>query len=272
MHGTSVESGNHTIVLSQLLRSEVARRAVWSVEVGHGAQFFRRNVKHGLGVRPGLVAPSIFRQRHLLLYINKMAAKSRNKKASSNTLMWIGIITAVVIIAALLIILFRSRPKVCNISKLLNSKFKDKKSNCTDKLDANKSCAIECGGDGNRKVNVSCNEKGKRTLSGGCNPADMVLNFVHHLACSNKSTKLCSIIEYLQNNDVISEVQKIKPENVALLLKTIGICPGNNSKLTASLTTLFTDIKAAATGGLNDQAKKDLMNSVADAAAACSTS
>ena len=133
--------------------------------------------------------------------------------------MWIGIITAVVIIAALLIILYRSRPKVCNISKLLNNKFKDKKSNCTDKLDANKSCAIECGGDGNRKVNVSCNEKGKRTLSGGCNPTDMVLNFVHHLACSKKSTKLCSMIEYLQNHDVISEVQKIKPKNVALLLK-----------------------------------------------------
>ena len=182
--------------------------------------------------------------------------------------MWGTIILSVILLIVVLVIIYKKLepPKSCNISTFLrNQKNNVASTNCENKLKSGDTCDITCNN--NKTITVECNENGKTLKTGGCTTVDSVINMVHRMACAKKSTKLCKVLEFLQNQNVFMQIQTMEPENIVdpivNTLVTLGIldeyCKNN---FNTPLVELLTYIKNVAISKKNTTNLKDIVKRV----------
>ena len=174
------------------------------------------------------------------------------------------ILSVILLIAVLVIIYKKLEPqKSCNISTFLqNQKSNGATTTCENKLKSGDSCDITCKN--NEKITVECNEDGKTLKSGGCTTVDRVINTVHRMACAKNSTKLCKVLEFLQNQNVFVRIQNMDPDNIVGTLDTFGIidkyCKTKDFK--TNLKNLLIYIQNVAKGDKNTTDLKDIVTNV----------
>lgn len=132
--------------------------------------------------------------------------------------MWGTIVLGVILLIVVLVIIYKKLepPKSCNISTFLrNQKNNGASTNCENKLKSGESCEVTCKKEeGETTITVECNENGKTLKTGGCTTVDSVINTVHRMACAKNSTKLCKVLEFLQNQNVFVRIQNMNPQKV----------------------------------------------------------
>jgi RecJ-like exonuclease len=149
-------------------------------------------------------------------------------------------------------------PKSCNISTFLrNQKTNGASTNCENKLKSGESCEVTCNKEeGETTITVECNENGKTLKTGGCTTVDSVINMVHRMACAKNSTKLCQVLELLQNQNVVMRIQNMEPEKVVDTivdpLVSFGIIDKSCNTFKKNLIDLLTYIQNVAKGNNNE--------------------
>ncbi len=190
-----------------------------------------------------------------------MAKSRKNQRAW----MWGTIILSVILLIVVLVIIYKKLEpsKSCNISTFLqNQKSNGATTTCENKLKSGHSCDITCKN--NEKITVECNEDGKTLKSGGCTTVDRVINTVHRMACAKKSTKLCKVLEFLQNQNVFVRIKNMNTEKVVNTLGTFGIIDKycKNKDFKTNLTDLLNYIKNVADDNKNNTDLKTIVTKV----------
>lgn len=193
-----------------------------------------------------------------------MAKSRKNQRAW----MWGTIVLGVILLIVVLVIIYKKLepPKSCNISTFLrNQKNNVASTTCENKLKSGESCEVTCKKEG-ETITVECNENGKTLKTGGCTTVDSVINTVHRMACAKNSTKLCKVLEFLQNQNVFVRIQNMKPEKVVNTLDPILHKYCKNKDFKTNLTELLTYIKNVANSTKN---KTDLTTIVKNVITSC---
>ena len=191
-----------------------------------------------------------------------MAKSRKNQRAW----MWGTIILSVILLIVVLVIIYKKLepPKSCNISTFLrNQKNNVASTNCENKLKSGDTCDITCNN--NKTITVECNENGKTLKTGGCTTVDSVINMVHRMACSKNSTKLCKVLEFLQNQNVFVRIQNMSPAKIVDTLGAFGILDKyckHTDAFKANLIELLTYIKNVANSTKNKTDLKDIVTKV----------
>lgn len=186
--------------------------------------------------------------------------------------MWGTIILSVILLIVVLVIIYKKLepPKSCNISTFLrNQKNNVASTNCENKLKSGDTCDITCNN--NKTITVECNENGKTLKTGGCTTVDSVINMVHRMACSKNSTKLCKVLEFLQNQNVFVRIQNMDPKKIVDdTLGAFGILDKycTNPKFKVNLKNLLIYIKNVANGN-GDKNNTDLKDIVTKVITSC---
>lgn len=193
-----------------------------------------------------------------------MAKSRKNQRAW----MWGTIILSVILLIVVLVIIYKKLepPKSCNISTFLrNQKNNVASTNCENKLKSGNTCDITCNND--KPITVECNENGKTLKTGGCTTVDRVINTVHRMACAKNSTKLCKVLEFLQNQNVFMRIQTMHPDKI---VKTLGILDTycTNKKFKENLKNLLIYIQNVAKGN-GAKNKTDLKTIVTKVITSC---
>jgi len=196
-----------------------------------------------------------------------MAKSRKNQRAW----MWGTIVLSVILLIVVLVIIYKKLepPKSCNISTFLrNQKNNGASTNCENKLKSGESCEVTCNN--NKTITVECNENGKTLKTGGCTTVDRVINMVHRMACAKNSTKLCQVLEFLQNQNVFMRIQNMDPKKVVDTivdpLASFGIidkyCKNNIHAFKNNLTELLTYIQNVANGKKNTKGLTTIVTNV----------
>jgi RecJ-like exonuclease len=190
--------------------------------------------------------------------------------------MWGTIVLSVILLIVVLVIIYNKLepPKSCNISTFLrNQKNNGASTNCENKLKSGESCEVTCE-KGGETITVECNENGKTLKTGGCTTVDSVINMVHRMACAKNSTKLCKVLEFLQNQNVFVRIQNMNPQKVVDTivdpLASFGIidkyCTNHTGDFKTNLIDLLTYIQNVANSTKNT---KDLTTIVTKVIRSC---